>query len=248
MNPNGAAHRLRIGTPPVTYSYNTVPLVGSTQGGYLLAQPSQVSNGVATTTITSADRLARPAGSQEVIDGRIVYTCYDGANSSRGSESKQRLQFQELRGQYSYAAHGGLAGYRYGNNLWRGITYNNRLQWNKADDNINNNSSENLLDQQFTWAAAGSANNNGNLLSVAESNAGTISFTQNYGYDGVNRLHTATDTGGWSRTFDHDQFGNLWASAGTNLSAQTPSTADWIDEGTNRRRNRGSFPMTRQGI
>ena len=44
----------------------------------------------------------------------------------------------------------------------------------------------------------------------------------------------ATDTGGWSRTFDYDQFGNLWASAGTNLSAQTPSTADWIDEGTNR--------------
>ena len=260
------------GTPQVIYSYNTVPLAGSTQGGYLLAQPSQVSNGVATTTITSADRLARPAGSQGVIDGqtydfayaynltgaltsesypsgRIVYTCYDGANRAAGVSLSSDCSSRNYVDNISYAAHGGLAGYRYGNNLWRGITYNNRLQWNKADDTINNNSSGNLLDQQFTWVAAGSANNNGNLLSVAESNAGTISFTQNYGYDGVNRLHTATDTADGHERSIMTSLGICGYRRGRTFQRRPRAQRIGSTKGpTGWRRNRGSFPMTRRGI
>ena len=34
--------------------------------------------------------------------------------------------------------------------------------------------------------------------------------TQNYGYDGLNRLTTAQEGANWKQTFDHDQWGNRW--------------------------------------
>ena len=40
-------------------------------------------------------------------------------------------------------------------------------------------------------------------------NHGALSFNQTFGYDPLNRLQTASDTGGWSRTFDYDRYGNL---------------------------------------
>ena len=70
---------------------------------------------------------------------------------------------------------------------------------------------------------------NGNLSSVTEgygSNipvAGLNWFSQNYTYDGVNRLATASDTGGWSRTFSYDPYGNLAAAAGSGNTISLPS-------------------------
>jgi RHS repeat-associated protein len=252
------------GTPSAIYSYNPVPNSGA-QGSqsFLLAQPSQVSNGIATMTIISADRLARTAASQVVIggqtynfaytynltgaltsetypSGRVIYTCYDNAGRAKGVSLSSDCSSANFADNVTYAPHGGVAGYRYGNDLWRAIAYNNRLQWNKVDDMIANDTNRNLLDQQFTWTSAPSAtDNNGNLRAIGISNGGgpgttAISFGEQFTYDALNRLHTATDSGGWARTFDYDRFGNMWVSAGTDVPASTPSTPSWIDAATNR--------------
>ena len=54
----------------------------------------------------------------------------------------------------------------------------------------------------------GSSRNNGNLQSATLVNGG-LTFTQTFTYDGVNRMETASDTGGWSRTLSYDAFGNM---------------------------------------
>jgi RHS repeat-associated protein len=71
-----------------------------------------------------------------------------------------------------------------------------------------------LLRLQPVWNSPGnSTDNNGNLRSVTEDNGtpgstSLLSFTQTFTYDQVNRLSTASDTGGWSRSFGYDQYGN----------------------------------------
>jgi len=62
------------------------------------------------------------------------------------------------------------------------------------------------------------------------------SLTQDYTYDGVNRLLTATETGNsWSRTFGYDVFGNRWvASANEMLKMATPTAIGQFDPATNR--------------
>jgi RHS repeat-associated protein len=44
------------------------------------------------------------------------------------------------------------------------------------------------------------------------------SWTQNFDYDGVNRLTSAVETGGWSRGYGYDRYGNRWVSSSTGLA------------------------------
>ena len=50
-------------------------------------------------------------------------------------------------------------------------------------------------------------------------------FSTNYSYDNVNRVSSASDTGGWSRSFHYDQYGNLWTTgaSGTPISGLMPT-------------------------
>jgi RHS repeat-associated protein len=125
-----------------------------------------------------------------------------------------------------YAPPGGLAAYQYGNNLARQIAYNNRLQTSGYSD-TDNNTAVQLIGTTLSW---GTKNNNGNLQSAAYVNVGTgtpssLSFSQTYGYDLLNRLTSAGDSG-WSRTFSYDAFGNMWvtANSGVPLAGNTPTT------------------------
>ena len=53
----------------------------------------------------------------------------------------------------------------------------------------------------------GTSNNNGNLRSQAIN--GGIAVTQNYFYDGYNRLSSANESGGvWNQTYVYDTRGN----------------------------------------
>jgi RHS repeat-associated protein len=51
-------------------------------------------------------------------------------------------------------------------------------------------------------------------------------FTDAFSYDAVNRVIAATDSGGWSRSFGYDQYGNMWtpASSGVPVNGTTPTT------------------------
>ena len=59
-----------------------------------------------------------------------------------------------------------------------------------------------LLDLNYTYEA------NGNLLTHSIGR-GTSTWQQGpFGYDGLNRLKTASETGGWSHTYVYDRYGN----------------------------------------
>jgi YD repeat-containing protein len=52
-----------------------------------------------------------------------------------------------------------------------------------------------------------------------------LTFNQTFSYDGVNRLATASDSGGWGRTFGYDSSGNAWVTGngGVTLAGTTPT-------------------------
>ncbi|MBV9768363.1 MAG: hypothetical protein JOZ32_02225, partial [Bryobacterales bacterium] len=118
--------------------------------------------------------------------------------------------------------------YTFGNSIWRVFTYNSRLQPSGLWDAINNDSRYFLfLENPIAYGA----NNNGNIQSLilyasAPGQPGVLtSYTENFTYDNLNRLTSATDTGGWSRSFAYDQYGNGWVTAapGMGYSLSTPN-------------------------
>jgi RHS repeat-associated protein len=53
-----------------------------------------------------------------------------------------------------------------------------------------------------------------------------VTFNQTFGYDNANRLMSATDSGGWSRNFGYDAYGNMWVAGNTGviLAGNTPTS------------------------
>ena len=86
-----------------------------------------------------------------------------------------------------------------------------------------------LTELKYHFAAS---TNNGNVMKqeITRKNGSastTTTWTQNYTYDGVNRLSAANETGGWSRTYGYDQYGNrrIASSSGiTNNSSPSEPT------------------------
>ena len=116
----------------------------------------------------------------------------------------------------TYAASGQLTQYRYGNNLWRQATYGSLLLPSWSSDMVSNSPNDQLFTATWNWAG------NGNLKSLSLNYGGPnypgfLNFTQNFGYDGVNRLTSVTDSGGWSQNFNYDQYGNMWNTANSGL-------------------------------
>jgi len=99
-------------------------------------------------------------------------------------------------------------------------------------------SSLTLLGMSWNW---GTGNNNGNLYGMvqthADSDLTSITFNDTFAYDGVNRLAQATDdgggsaSGGWVRTFNYDQYGNMWVvgADGTPVSGLMPTSNDYVN-------------------
>jgi len=55
---------------------------------------------------------------------------------------------------------------------------------------------------------------------------GGADVSQSLTYDGVNRLSTVSDSGGWTRNFGYDRWGNAWVSGNTGipLAGNTPTS------------------------
>ena len=70
----------------------------------------------------------------------------------------------------------------------------------------------------------GAVNNNGNLQSQTITRPG-LSATTNYGYDGLNRLTSASEGANWSQTYVYDNVGNrAVASSSPSATIYTPQT------------------------
>ncbi len=119
----------------------------------------------------------------------------------------------------TYAAHGGLSQETLGYSGYslHTISYNTRLLPSEIKlSTQGTRTSLVALDLVYNY---GTTDNNGNVQSVAySSNAAGISYTQNFGYDSLNRLSTATETWGgnpsWSQTNGYDRYGNRWIDLG----------------------------------
>jgi RHS repeat-associated protein len=209
-------------TPNVTYTYNT-----ATNGQGLLGS---VTSSAATDTVSSYDARGNVTGSSQKIgganysfgykynladapisttypSGRVVANTYDQANRVSTAISGSTTYLSGV----SYAAFGGFAGHTYGNGLVRTYSYNNLLQPSEMKDT---GTGYTLLDNVLNW---GSGSNNGNLPGQTVTHngpnfSGQMQFSPSYGYDALNRLTSAGETGNWSQSFGYDQYGNMWLS------------------------------------
>jgi RHS repeat-associated protein len=149
--------------------------------------------------------LAGALTSETYPSGRVVKTCYDGLNrvSQVGGASCGNAPGAYAT-TFQYAPHGAPTQYAMGNGVLHEPSYNNRLQMSGFID-LDSKTGTQLLNAALNW---GGSNNNGNLRSAAFVGGG-LTFNQTFAYDGVNRLLTASDSGGWSRSFGYDAYGNM---------------------------------------
>jgi len=155
--------------------------------------------------------------------GRIVTYGIDAAGRI-ASVQKQSGNYYggDAANPIKYAAHGAPQQLKLGNGLWEEARFNERLQplsiglgqsATALTAPLNTTNSSRLL-LEYTYGSS----NNGNVLTQTI-RIGATSLTQTYEYDGLNRLHTATEASGgapWSQTYDYDRYGNRWVSAGAN--------------------------------
>jgi RHS repeat-associated protein len=109
-----------------------------------------------------------------------------------------------------YVSHNALRTETYGNGLIHTIDYNNRLQATQIKLGTSGNPTS-VISLGYSY---GTTNNNGNVLTHTYSGGG-LSYTQTFGYDALNRLTTASESGSaWSQTNGYDRYGNRWVDIG----------------------------------
>src|ERR1043166_2598590 len=109
-----------------------------------------------------------------------------------------------------YSSHNAVKTETYGNGLIHAIDYNNRLQATQIKLGTSGNPTS-VISLGYTY---GTTSNNGNVLTHTYSGGG-LSYTQSFGYDALNRLMTASESGSaWSQTNGYDRYGNRWVDLG----------------------------------
>ena len=214
-------------TPAVTYTYDAVGVANSK------GRLTSVSSSVSASNVTAYDVLGRVTAANQVMDGqtyamsysynlagaqtsftypsgRVISTEYDPAGRMAGVRDQQSGSYyagaagSDSTNRIKYAAHGGVAVAKLGNNLWEHTDFNSRLQSTEIGLGSSGTDSSTL---RLTYNY-GTTNNNGNLQSVTYLGGG-LSYTQSFGYDVLNRLTTSSESGGaWSQTNKYDRYGN----------------------------------------
>jgi RHS repeat-associated protein len=215
------------GTPAVTYTYDATGVANSK------GRLTSLSSSISATNYTAYDPLGRVTAVNQITDsqtysisysynlagaqtsftypsGRVISTEYDTAGRMAGVRDQQSgLYYSGAAGSDStnrikYAAHGGVATVKLGNNLWEHTDFNSRLQSTEIGLGTSGTDSSTMrLTYNF-----GTTNNNGNVQSISYLGGG-LSYTQSFGYDELNRLTTSFESGSsWSQTNKYDRYGN----------------------------------------
>jgi RHS repeat-associated protein len=250
-------------TPAVAYTYDSPSVLNSR--GHL----TSIANSISTTRFLEYDAAGRVTTSSQATvgasgatrsytmnygydlagnlvsevypSGRVISLSYDTAgrisqvSGSKAGESNNA----QYASQIGYAPHGSVAGLRLGNNRWEYTLFNKRLQ----PTEIGLGTSQNVANLLKLVYGYGTQNNNGNVQSQTIHVPGLQALTQTYSYDELNRLSSATETGGgnnWSQTFAYDRFGNRALTSGyVAPGGTTPQSLADFNPGTNRLTNRG---------
>ncbi|MEK6300492.1 MAG: RHS repeat-associated core domain-containing protein [Acidobacteriota bacterium] len=165
---------------------------------------------------------------------RQITTSYDAAGRTSTINGQKTGELNKTyASQFSYAAHGAAKSLRLGNSKWEHTTFNSRLQPLQIGLGISSSDSS-ILQLDYGY---GTTTNNGNVLSQNIVIGGTT-ISQNYSYDALNRLQTASENSGavWSQTYGYDRYGNRWVSNsfGYTLSSLTPQSQGAFNAANNR--------------
>ena len=235
------------GTPTVTYTYDAIS-VSNSKG-----RVTSVSSSVSATNYISYDAMGRVLGASQVTDGqtysmsysynlagapisftypsgRVISLEYDPAARLAGVRDQQSGLYyagatsSDSTNRIKYAAHGAVSVMKLGNNLWEHTDFNNRLQASLIGLGTSSTDSSTI---RLTYNY-GTTNNNDNVQSVSYLGGG-LSYTQTFGYDQLNRLTTATESGtSWSQTNKYDRYGNRAIDLGGGNQSLTFNTANRI--------------------
>jgi RHS repeat-associated protein len=140
--------------------------------------------------------------------GRVVTYAADAAGRT-ASVSSAGVTYADLSASGSYAPDGRIAKLALGNGLYESRTYEKLLSSPSrlvTTFNVGTTStgSEKLkLEYDFSPTA-----NNGNV--TKQTITGVQSFTQEYGYDALNRLTYANEGTAWTQCYGYDRYGNQW--------------------------------------
>ena len=220
--PNSKGHLTSVGNASSTTNYTNFDVVGN-----ILAS-SQVTAGQSNPFVY-AYNLAGALTKETYPSGRLVTTGYDTANRPETMSGKLGSASTNYVLGAGYWPHGAPYWIWYGNNVVPGAAYNSRLQPSSIWATVNNTPNAYVFMENPGY---GTTNNNGNVLGINlyAGGPGTLgaltAFNQSYGYDGVNRLSSSSDTGGWSRSFGYDAWTNMWVSgnSGVPLAGNTPAS------------------------
>jgi YD repeat-containing protein len=244
-------------TPNVGYCYDAQP--GSDQSCPTTAQSgykgrlTQSKTTNSATQYTSFDDLGRVKQSKQITAGTpypFTYA-YDltGNLTSMTLPTNRQINYtyddlsrvgsvisivngvpQTIASTFSYTPHGAATSMTLGNSLVEQRGYNPRLQMSSLN-------AGGLLTLGYDYGSSSHVNN-GNLYT--QTIGGSLSASQNYRYDGVNRLTVAAEGGSlptscpasgvtWCENYGYDPYGNRWMSTVTGLTvaSSTPSAADW---------------------
>ena len=159
--------------------------------------------------------------------GRVVNTGYDGLNRPNGVSSGTTTYVNGAN--TSYASNDALAQLQFGPAgtpvATETFTYDPVRRQPTAIAVSNGAGSQ--LSLSYGYCPAGNCTkNNGNVQTAGVVVPGMVNATQTFGYDGVNRLTSAVETGGsseWDQCYDHDQWGNHIVVPGTTATCTTAS-------------------------
>ncbi len=219
-------------TPTVNYTYGTVaPAIG---------RLTKVESSISTTEYTEFDILGRIKAHKQTTDGQDYTTGYvynlsgalieqtypsgrkvkstldaDGNLAQVHSRNSSTDIWRPYASNFVYTAAGAVSSMKLGNGRFENTAFNSRLQPTQIGLG-SSATNQGLLKLNYDY---GSTNNNGNVLSqtITVPTVGqTPGFTavQNYTYDSLNRLKSATEnidgnpTPSWQQTYTFDRYGN----------------------------------------
>jgi RHS repeat-associated protein len=248
------------GTPAVSFAWDDDP------GGVLAASPwsagrlVSVDNGVSRSEWRHGPHghvessLQRTAGrvfrfdyvtdfagnvlEQRYPSGRVVTTEVDKLDRVVSVVDAAGLALSDV----SYAPHGAATSLRLGNGLVETTRFNLRLQPERVAVGSPTSRLPLLsLDYRYWPEGAPAQRNDGNVwlqrVGVAVPRMELATHTVRYGYDGANRLASASEEGSWSQHYRYDRWGNRAVTGDVPEPALTPRDPEAdFDPATNRLR------------
>jgi|CXWL01.1.fsa_nt_gi RHS repeat-associated protein len=158
---------------------------------------------------------------QQYPSGRVVKSNLDTDGDLASIETKKNAgaNFSNYASNFSYNAAKAVTDLKLGNGLWESTDFNSQLQPEMTAIGTTQNGYDKLK-LNYTYA------NNGNMLSQIITVPGLAQpFVQNYTYDQLSRLKTAMETNNgsdtWNQVYGYDRYGNRNITSGVGVTSFT---------------------------